>query len=262
MKNLRASAALPIVALALGIAAGVLRYYEITQGLSAAGLVTDSPLVPAMRIATVAGCVLLIVAALASKPNGGGYTEIFTPKLPKTILVASGFGFIFAGMVGMVAGYFPTRSMLRLVLAMFAAFVGATTVASVGKPPQEGERDSRCLFTVIPVFAYSFLLITIYVLHSGDASIELFGYKTVAGVALCAAAYCNTSSAYGQQKPKAALAANLAATFLSMLVAVSELLARGDIQVAAFFVAAAVWSTAVSVALTAPVPAPQETENV
>lgn len=254
MRKLRPSAALPFAALALGVCAGVLRYFEITEGLSIAGFVSDSPLVAEMRIAAVAGCVLLILAALASKPNTVGYGDLFAPKLPKTAMVTAGFALLLAALVGMLTGYFRTRSILRLVLAMFAAFGGATAILSVGKPPQEGERDSRGLFTVIPVFAFSFLLLALFVLHAGDADVELFGYGTVAGVALCAAAYYSSASAYGEAKPRRALAASLAATFLATLVAVGEILTHGDAQIAAFFAASAVWSTAYAMSLVLPLP--------
>lgn len=246
MKRRSVGAALPIAVAALGIAAGVLRYFELTDGLEH-GLVGESPLIPAMRAAAIVGCVLAVLAAVAVGARRGGYTALYGSGIAKTVMVAAGFLFIAAAAVGILLH--GTGDVMRLILSAFSAFAGAAMILSTARVA-DGEKDQRGIFAVIPVFLFGYLLVVLYVVHADDAVLEHHGYSVLAGVAATVAASYASALAYGGGKPKRALAASGVSLILSLIVALGEAFTKGDIQIAAIFGAAAVWSFALMCGLT------------
>lgn len=241
---------LAAVITALGAAAGVLRYLELTKGLEH-GLAGGSPLIPAMRAAAVAGALLAGGVSLAIKPAAGGYAALYRRQLPKTASVAAGFLFAASAVAGLVT--YGAGNVLRLVLSLFAVFCGATMVFSVaGDGSDSGEKSGSSIFAVFPVFFFGFLLVALYVFHSNDAVLENYGYVVAAGVMETAAAYYVSGLAFGERRPRRTLVVSCAALFLSVCVALGEIMSGGDMQVAVILAASAVWNVAAIAALTGP----------
>ena len=239
---------LAAVITALGAAAGVLRYFELTKGLEH-GLAGGSPLIPAMRAAAVVGALLAGGVSLAIKPAAGGYAALYRRQAPKTASVAAGFLFAASALAGLVT--YGAGNVLRLVLSLFAVFCGATMVFSVaGDGSDSGEKGGSSIYAVFPVFFFGFLLVALYVFHSNDAVLENYGYVVAAGVLETAAAYYVSGLAFGERRPRRTLAVSCAALFLSVCVALGEIMSGGDMQVAVILAASAVWNAAAIAALT------------
>ena len=219
---------LAAVITALGAAAGVLRYFELTKGLEH-GLAGGSPLIPAMRAAAIAGALLAAGVSLAIKPTAGSYAALYRRQLPKTASVAAGFLFAASAAAGLVT--YGAGNVLRLVLSLFAVFCGATMVFSVASDGSgsriDADRSGNSIFAVFPVFFFGFLLVALYVFHSNDAVL-------------------------GDRRPRRTLAVSCAALFLSVCVALGEAMSGGDMQVAVILAASAVWNFAAIAALTGP----------
>ncbi len=244
---------LAAVITALGAAAGVLRYFELTKGLEH-GLAGGSPLIPAMRAAAIAGALLAAGVSLAIKPTAGSYAALYRRQLPKTASVAAGFLFAASAAAGLVT--YGAGNVLRLVLSLFAVFCGATMVFSVASDGSgsriDADRSGNSIFAVFPVFFFGFLLVALYVFHSNDAVLENYGYVVAAGVVETAAAYYVSGLAFGDRRPRRTLAVSCAALFLSVCVALGEAMSGGDMQVAVILAASAVWNFAAIAALTGP----------
>ena len=240
--------ALAIAITALGIAAGVLRYFELTKGLEQ-GMVGGSALIPATRGVTIGGCLLAALGSLALNARKGSYSALYGSGLPKTIMVLAGFLFLAAAALGIAVN--GVTNMMRMILSAFSAFCGGTMILSVGSEKQgeqeltekeQSDKNSSFVFTVFPVFFFGFLLVALYVFHANDAVLEHYAYNIVAGVAAVAATGCVSSIAFGEGKPRLALAVSCIALFLAVMVTVGNIASGGDMQVAAIFGAAAVWS--------------------